>query len=62
VCRLANGNAGDIDNRHNSSTLTAQTENSLAADGHVKYIRLLYVSIYNAVPPMVSVSNMGSNS
>ena len=29
--------------------------------GHAKYVRLLYVTIYNAVPPMVSVSNMGSN-
>ena len=39
----------------------AAKENYLADDGHVKNIRLPYVSIYNAVPPMVSVNNMGSN-
>ena len=54
VSGYASGNAGDIDNRHDSSAITAQTENYLAADGHVKYVRLPSVSIYNAVPPMVS--------
>ena len=52
-----NGNSYDISNRHDKDA--TQSENYLACDGHVKYVKIPYISVYNA--PMVTTDNLGSH-
>ena len=51
------GNSYDISNRHDKDA--TQSENYLACDGHVKYVKIPYISVYNA--PMVTTDNLGSH-
>jgi len=52
-----NGNVGDMSNRHDKDP--TQSNNYLACDGHVKYVKLPYVSFYG--DPMVTTNNLGSH-
>ena len=54
---VGNGNSYDIANYHDKDA--TQSENYLACDGHVKYVKIPYISVYNA--PMVTTDNMGSS-
>ena len=45
---VGNGNLNDISNRHDKDA--TRSENYLACDGHVKYIKIPYISIYPGVP------------
>ena len=51
---IGNGNLADIANRHDKDA--TQSENYLACDGHVKYVKIPYISVYLGVP----TNNMGS--
>ena len=52
----ASGNVGDIANFHDNDA--TRSANYLACDGHVKYVKLPYVSFYS--DPAVTTSNMGA--
>ena len=52
----AGGNLVHIANYHDKDA--TQSENYLACDGHVKYVKIPYISVYNG--PMVTTNNMGS--
>ena len=56
-----NGNRGDISNRHDKDA--TQSENYLACDGHVKYIKAPYVAFYDVAysltSTLVPTSNLG---
>ena len=45
---IGNGNLADISNRHDKDP--TMSENYLACDGHVKYIKIPYISLYLGVP------------
>ena len=45
---FGNGNPGDISNRHDKDATSSA--NYLACDGHVKYIKIPYISFYLGVP------------
>ena len=45
---IGNGNPGDISNRHDKDPTSSA--NYLACDGHVKYIKIPYISFYLGVP------------
>ena len=51
---VGNGNPGDISNRHDKDA--THSANYLACDGHVKYVKIPYISLYFGVP----TNNMGS--
>ena len=53
---VGNGNSYDIAKYHDKDA--TQSENYLACDGHVKYVKIPYISVYNG--PMVTTDNMGS--
>ena len=48
-----NGNPGEMSNRHDKDP--TQSNNYLACDGHVKYVKIPYISFFVGVP----TSNMG---
>ena len=52
---IGNGNLGDISSRHDKDA--THSANYLACDGHVKYVKIPYISLYFGVP----TNNMGSN-
>jgi prepilin-type N-terminal cleavage/methylation domain-containing protein len=43
-----NGNPGEMSNRHDKDP--TQSDNYLACDGHVKYVKMPYISYYLGVP------------
>ena len=51
---LASGNSYDIAKYHDKDA--TQSENYLACDGHVKYVKIPYISFYNGV----TTNNMGA--
>ena len=52
----ASSSVTDIAKYHDKDA--TQSENYLACDGHVKYVKIPYISVYNG--PMVTTNNMGS--
>ena len=50
------GNKVDIGNYHDKDA--TRSENYLACDGHVKYVKIPYISCFDG--PMVTTNNMGS--
>ena len=52
---IGNGNRSDISDRHDKEA--TRSANYLAGDGHVKYVKIPYVSFYG--DPMVTTNNMG---
>ena len=54
------GNKADIAKFHDKDA--TQSENYLACDGHVKYVKIPYISLYDAQPNYaVPTNNMGSS-
>jgi len=51
----ANGNPGDIAKYHDKDA--TQSENYLACDGHVKYVKIPYISLFSYP---VTTNNLGS--
>ena len=55
-----NGHVAQIANRHDKDA--TQSENYLACDGHVKYVKVPYVSFYDDTQAnMLTTANLGSN-
>lgn len=53
---IGGGNLSNISNRHDKDATKA--ENYLACDGHVKYVKIPYISTYDG--PMVTTNNLGT--